>query len=134
MITFILCPGQVSIEFHVEKDTNFIVLHSKNLTITDRMIQDKKGHNLRINRLLEYTGAHQLYIEIKDRFRKRNNYTLNLRYTSKLNQDFEGFYISSYTNTDGERRYNCYSIHSHASNRVSVLKVPCDNSFRTHLR
>lgn len=29
--------GQVSIEFVVEKDTNFIVLHSKNLTITDKV-------------------------------------------------------------------------------------------------
>lgn len=78
--------GQVGIEFFVEKDTQFIVLHTKNLTITDKMIQDKKGHNLRITRLLEYTGAQQLYIEIKDKFRKRNNYTLNIRYTTKLSQ------------------------------------------------
>ncbi|GJQ68130.1 hypothetical protein Trydic_g10715 [Trypoxylus dichotomus] len=97
--------GQVSIEFYIEKDTNFIVLHSKNLTITDKLVQDKKGHTLRITKLLEYPTAQQLYIEIKDKFRKRNNYTLSLRYTSKLNRDFEGFYISSYINLDGEKRY-----------------------------
>lgn len=68
------------------------------------MIQDRKGHNLRITKLLEYTGGQQIYVEIKDKFRKRNNYTLNLRYTSKLGQDFEGFYISSYVNKDGDRR------------------------------
>lgn len=68
------------------------------------MIQDKKGHNLRITKILEYTGTQQLYIEIKDKFRKRNNYTLNLRYTSKLGREYEGFYVSSYTNKDGEKR------------------------------
>lgn len=69
------------------------------------MIQDRKGHNVRITKMLEYLGGQQVYIEIKDRFRKRNNYTLNIRYTSKLSQDFEGFYVSSYINKDGERRY-----------------------------
>lgn len=29
--------GQVSIEIHVEKETHFIVLHSKNLTITEKV-------------------------------------------------------------------------------------------------
>ncbi|XP_017777374.1 PREDICTED: endoplasmic reticulum aminopeptidase 1-like isoform X2 [Nicrophorus vespilloides] len=104
-LTTLDVKGQVSIEFHVEKDTHFIVLHSKNLTITDKMIQDRKGHNLRITKLLEYPAAQQLYIEIKDKFRKRNNYTLNLRFTSKLGHEYEGFYISSYTNEDGDKRY-----------------------------
>lgn len=72
---------------------------------TLQIVQDRKGHNLRIARILEYLGAEQLYIEIKDKFRKKNNYTLNIRYTTKLNRDFEGFYISSYVNKDGERRY-----------------------------
>lgn len=76
------------------------------------MVQDRKGHNLKIARLLEYPGADQIYIEIKDKFRKRGNYTLNLRYTTKLSQEFVGFYISSYINKDGERRcvYNIYII------------------------
>lgn len=69
------------------------------------MLQDKKGHTLRINKLLEYTGAQQIYVEIKDKFRKRHNYTLMIRYTSKLGREYEGFYISSYINKDDERRY-----------------------------
>lgn len=68
------------------------------------MIQDKKGHNLRITKLLEYTGTQQLYIEIKDKFRKRHNYTIMIRYSSKLAREYEGFYISSYVNKEGERR------------------------------
>ena len=69
-----------------------------------QLIQDRKGYHLRITKILEYTVAQQLYIEIKDKFKKRNNYTLSIRYTSTLNHKFEGFYISSYVNKDGDRR------------------------------
>ncbi|CAH0561852.1 unnamed protein product [Brassicogethes aeneus] len=97
--------GQISIEFQAEKETQFIVLHSKNLTIVDKIIQDKRGHNLTIVKMLEYLGAQQIYLEIKEKFRKRHNYTLKMRFNYKLNKDFEGFYISSYVNKEGERRY-----------------------------
>lgn len=69
------------------------------------MIHDKRGHNLTITKMLEYTGAEQLYIEIREKFRKRHNYTLIIRFNSRLNKDYEGFYISSYVNEDGERRF-----------------------------
>lgn len=59
---------------------------------------------MKIARMLEYTGFQQIYIEIKDKFRKKHNYTLNVRFTSKLSREFEGFYISSYISKDGERR------------------------------
>lgn len=32
-----ICAGQVTIEFHVEKETNFIVLHSQDLNITEKV-------------------------------------------------------------------------------------------------
>lgn len=70
------------------------------------MILDKKGHNVRVTRLLEYVRGEQIYIEVKDnKFRKRNNYTLNIRYITKLNREQEGFYVSSYVKADEERRY-----------------------------
>ncbi|KAJ8936471.1 hypothetical protein NQ314_012334 [Rhamnusium bicolor] len=104
-LTTLEVRSQVSIELHAEKETNFIVLHCKNLTILDKMIQDKKGFNLTIIKILEYPGAQQLYIEIREKFRKRHNYTLKIRFNSKLNKDPEGFYISNYINKDGEKRY-----------------------------
>ncbi|XP_060516441.1 endoplasmic reticulum aminopeptidase 1-like isoform X3 [Cylas formicarius] len=104
-LTTLEVRGQVSIEFHADKDTNFIVLHSNNLTIMDKMIQDRKGHNLTIVKVLEYSGARQLYIEIREKFKKKHNYTLRIRFNTKLNKNPEGFYLSSYINTDGEKRY-----------------------------
>lgn len=41
-VVSLLSSGQVSIEFHVEKDTHFIVLHSKNLSITDKVTSCSK--------------------------------------------------------------------------------------------
>ncbi|XP_067012904.2 endoplasmic reticulum aminopeptidase 1 isoform X2 [Anabrus simplex] len=104
-LTTLEVKGQVNIEFHVEKDTNFIVFHSKNLTIGARAVQTAKGHHLTIVRLLEYLPAQQLYLEVKEKFRKRHNYTLSLRFTSKLSHELEGFYLSSYINKEGEKKY-----------------------------
>jgi hypothetical protein len=59
---------------------------------------------MRVAKMLEYTGAQQIYIEMKEKFRKRHNYTLMIRFSSKLSREFEGFYISNYINKDGERR------------------------------
>lgn len=87
------------------------------------MIQDRKGHNLKIVRLLEYPNAQQIYLEIKDKFRKRGNYTLNLRYTTKLSQEFEGFYISSYITKDGDRRYSKYALSSNITNANAFFLV-----------
>ncbi|XP_056646325.1 endoplasmic reticulum aminopeptidase 1-like isoform X1 [Diorhabda sublineata] len=104
-LTTLEVRSQVSIEFQAEKDTNFMVLHCKNLTILDKIIQDRHGNNLTIIKMLEYIGGQQLYIEIREKFRKRHNYVLRIRYNFKLNTDSEGFYISSYTTKDGEKRY-----------------------------
>lgn len=35
--------GQVTIEFHVEKETNFIVLHTQDLNVTEKV---KKGEKI----------------------------------------------------------------------------------------
>ncbi|XP_066255197.1 endoplasmic reticulum aminopeptidase 2-like isoform X2 [Euwallacea similis] len=105
-ITTLEVRGQVSIEFHCDKETNFIVLHSRNMTILDKMIQDRRGHNLTIVRMLEYLRGQQLYIEIKEKFKKKHNYTIKIRFNTRLNKERqEGFYLSSYIGSEGEKRY-----------------------------
>lgn len=96
--------GQVSIEFHAQNDTNFIVLHSDNLTIIDKIIQDSRGNNLTISRLLEYPGAQQIYIEIREKLEKKHNYTMKIRYNFELNREERGFYLTSYINENGDKK------------------------------
>lgn len=40
ILRFLCISGQVMIEFRVYKETNFIVFHSKNLTITEKVSND----------------------------------------------------------------------------------------------
>ncbi|KAK0159807.1 hypothetical protein PV327_010880 [Microctonus hyperodae] len=105
-LTTLEIKGQVSIEFYVDRETNFIVFHSKNLTITGKMIQNRKGHEMKIGKFLEYTRHQQLYLELEDgKFRKRGNYSLYLKFSSQLASELEGFYLSTYTTSDGDKRY-----------------------------
>ncbi|OAD57971.1 Glutamyl aminopeptidase [Eufriesea mexicana] len=105
-LTTLEVKGQVTIEFYVDKETNYIVFHSKNLTINEKMVQDRKGHRLKIAKLLEYPKHQQLYLELEEsKFRKRGNYTVHLRFISKLTSELEGFYLSSYVSPEGEKRY-----------------------------
>ncbi|XP_043260326.1 endoplasmic reticulum aminopeptidase 1-like isoform X1 [Colletes gigas] len=105
-LTTLEVKGQVTIEFYVDKETNYIVFHSKNLTINEKMVQDRKGHRLKIAKLLEYPKHQQLYLELEEsKFRKRGNYSVHLRFISKLRNELEGFYLSSYVTPEGEKRY-----------------------------
>lgn len=105
-LTTLEVKGQVVIEFYVDKETNFIVFHSNNLTINEKMVQDRKGHRLKIAKLLEYPTHQQLYLQLEEsKFRKKGNYTVHLRFVSKLTSELEGFYLSSYVTADGEKRY-----------------------------
>ena len=103
-LTTLGVKGQVTIEFNCKKETNFIVLHSKNLTIVEKVVLNNKGEELEIDRFLEYTYAQQIYIETKEYFTVGMNYSLNIRYQSKLGRELEGFYLSSYVNKDGVTR------------------------------
>lgn len=62
-----------------------------------------KGFSLKINRMLEYPQRQQVYIEFRDKLRKKSNYSLNLRWFSKLNSAAEGFYVDEY-DSDGMKK------------------------------
>jgi hypothetical protein len=62
-----------------------------------------KGFSLKITRMLEYAPRQQIYIEFRDKLRKKSNYSLNLRWYSKLNYDPEGFYVDEY-DLDGSKK------------------------------
>ncbi|KAJ8684054.1 hypothetical protein QAD02_019846 [Eretmocerus hayati] len=105
-LTTLEVKGMVTIEFYVDQETNNIVFHSKNLTVTERMVLDKKGHRLKISKMLEYPKHQQVYLELEEsKFKKKGNYSVHLRFNSKLKHELEGFYLSSYISSDQERRY-----------------------------
>lgn len=64
-----------------------------------------KGFALKIARVLEYPPRQQLYIELKDKLRKKTNFTLNLRWYARLETEPEGFYVDQYEGSNGLKRY-----------------------------
>lgn len=63
-----------------------------------------KGYALKIVKILEYTPRQQLYIELRDKLRKKVNYTLSLRWYSRLSSEPEGFYADQYDSENGVKR------------------------------
>ncbi|XP_052837377.1 endoplasmic reticulum aminopeptidase 2 isoform X4 [Drosophila gunungcola] len=105
-LTTLDVKGQVTIDLHVEKETNFIVLHIQDLNVTEKAIvtPGPKGYALKIVKVLEFPPRQQLYIEVKEKLKKKSNYTLNLRWYSKLNPEPEGFYVDQYESSNGVER------------------------------
>lgn len=68
------------------------------------MVLDRKSQRMKIAKLLEYPRHQQLYLELDSKFRKRGNYSVHLRFVSKLTSELEGFYVSSYVSAEGEKR------------------------------
>lgn len=64
-----------------------------------------KGYALKIVKVLEFPPRQQLYIEVKEKLKKKSNYTLNLRWYSKLNPEPEGFYVDQYESSNGMERF-----------------------------
>ena len=82
------------------------------------MVQDRKGHRLKIAKLLEYPKHQQVYLELEEsKFRKKGNYTVHLRFISKLKNELEGFYLSSYINAEREKRF-LYIFHTPSLNLI----------------
>ncbi|XP_055850973.1 endoplasmic reticulum aminopeptidase 2 [Episyrphus balteatus] len=124
--------GQVAIEIAVVEETQYIIIHSQNLNVTERaiMISGNRGHTIKIIRLLEFPPRQQLYIEFKEKLKKKNNYTLNLRWYSKLNFEPHGFYLDYYENSKGLQRFLAATVFQP---RGARKYFPCFNEpqFRT---
>ncbi|XP_046804908.1 endoplasmic reticulum aminopeptidase 2 isoform X2 [Lucilia cuprina] len=105
-LTTLDVKGQVTIDLFIEKETNFIVLHIQDLNVTEKAIvpMGNRGSIIKIVKFLEYPPRQQLYIEVKDKLKKKSNYTLNLRWYSKLNPEPEGFYVDQYESSNGIER------------------------------
>lgn len=130
------CLGQVLINFRLIHESDYIVFHSKNLTIVEKVSFEEKiviyiyysyfvtlicficdlsveqrvvnadNHEIvyEVSRMLEYSAGQQILLEFDDKLSAENNYTLIIKYTTRLSRELEGFYLSSYTTSKGERR------------------------------
>ncbi|XP_021954471.1 endoplasmic reticulum aminopeptidase 2 [Folsomia candida] len=111
-LTTLDVTGWVVIRFEVLVETSLIVLHSRNITIIDKWVKEEveDGHRvepLNISQLLEYRPFQMISLEMKDESAliPGKNYSLGIRFHTNISTELEGFYLSSYVNSQGERRY-----------------------------
>lgn len=57
-----------------------------------------------VSRMLEYSAGQQILLEFEETLTADLNYTLIIKYTTRLSRELEGFYLSSYTTSKGDRR------------------------------
>ncbi|XP_026747926.1 leucyl-cystinyl aminopeptidase [Trichoplusia ni] len=96
--------GEVSIDFKVDRDTLFVVLNVRDMNVTERALF-KSGGSLgpKVAKTLDYPQADQTYIEFKEKLRRKYNYTLSLRFITKLERSDKqrGFFLT------GTHRHRC---------------------------
>lgn len=106
-LTTLRFNGSVKIEIDVKNNTNWVVLHSKNLEITAATVLDESEVHLFDKPLpvLEYPPHEQIAIFSPKILTSGEKYFLYLEFSAVLNDGFFGFYKSSYKTQEGETRF-----------------------------
>ncbi|KAG4068501.1 hypothetical protein HA402_004842 [Bradysia odoriphaga] len=94
--------GFVEIVVLVSETTNRIVMHSRQLNITNFLLRDLNGFVL--NTTMSYDPIREfLVFEVSENLLGGSRFWLEITYVGTLRTDGAGFYRSSYLNDDGER-------------------------------
>uniref|UniRef100_A0A673M0Z8 Aminopeptidase n=1 Tax=Sinocyclocheilus rhinocerous TaxID=307959 RepID=A0A673M0Z8_9TELE len=96
-LTLMTFQGSVSILVQVLHETKNIVLHSSGMNIIKATFEGKEVH------FLEYKPWQQIAFKFPEDL-KKGQYVLNINYTANLSSSFDGFYNSSYVDTNGIKR------------------------------
>eukprot|EP00066_Takifugu_rubripes_P028697 XP_011617963.1 PREDICTED: endoplasmic reticulum aminopeptidase 1 [Takifugu rubripes] len=94
--------GVVRIQLQVHEDTGVIVLHAKQMQITEALLLAPEG--VRPLRVLEYPPFHQLALLSDTLLTRGRTYEVLLGFAATLSDSFHGFYKSSYHTSSGAVR------------------------------
>ncbi|KAM6930481.1 endoplasmic reticulum aminopeptidase 1b [Xenentodon cancila] len=94
--------GVVRIDLDVHEDTSTVILHAKQMHISNALLLAPDG--ARSLQVLEYPGFHQLALLSDSVLTKGRKYEVVLEFAANLSDSFHGFYKSSYRTSSGEVR------------------------------
>ncbi|XP_068460790.1 endoplasmic reticulum aminopeptidase 1b isoform X2 [Clinocottus analis] len=94
--------GVVRIQLDVHEDTRVVVLHAKQMEITNVWLLAPEG--VRPLQVLEYPRFHQLALMSDSVLTKGRRYEVQLEFAANLSDSFHGFYKSTYRTSSGEVR------------------------------
>merc|ERR1719357_527929 len=90
----------IKLIFKVTEEKDFIVFHISGINITSKTIDG----GLKIRRLLNYPEREQAYLETDKAMKPGKIYSVRLKFEYSLSKSLEGFYLSSYTDDNGNER------------------------------
>ncbi|XP_051978838.1 endoplasmic reticulum aminopeptidase 2-like [Xyrauchen texanus] len=123
-LTTLRFNGSVKIEIDVKNNTNWVVLHSKNLKIfTATVLNEEETHlSDRVLPVLEYPPHEQIAIFSPKILTSGEKYFLFLEFGAPLSDGFYGFYKSTYRTKGGETRVLASTHFEPTSARMAL---PC---------
>uniref|UniRef100_A0A671RL93 Aminopeptidase n=1 Tax=Sinocyclocheilus anshuiensis TaxID=1608454 RepID=A0A671RL93_9TELE len=123
-LTTLRFNGSVKIEIDVKNNTNWVVLHSKNLKIFTATVLDEHEAHLsdKVLSVLEYPSHEQIAIFSPKILTSGEKYFLYLEFGAPLSDGFYGFYKSTYKTKAGETRILASTHFEPTSARMAL---PC---------
>ena len=116
--------GSVQIELSVTEKTDFLVIHIKKLNISDIFVSVvPSGQSVPVDTHLECIKNEQLYIKLKTVLVPNTNYSLNIVFERQLEEQLEGFYVSSYQ--DSQSGAKKYLLTTHFEPTSARSAFPC---------
>ncbi|KAI4820732.1 hypothetical protein KUCAC02_028702 [Chaenocephalus aceratus] len=95
--------GYTVINMSVQHNTKRIVLHSAKLNITGATFMLGEGVSKAVT-VLEYLPRQQIAVQFSEDLKAGQSCVLTLEYSANLSHSYDGFYNSSYTDKDGNKR------------------------------
>ncbi|XP_071788435.1 aminopeptidase N-like isoform X2 [Asterias amurensis] len=101
--------GDVSIKVECNRPTQTITLHTKNLTLHRNPIVKSRSAGAAAEDLFQsykFVGEFDfLVITLREELQVAQDYEISIAYSGELNENLYGFYRSSYTAANGEKRW-----------------------------
>ncbi|XP_029834124.3 aminopeptidase N [Ixodes scapularis] len=98
--------GAVAVTMHCLSATDAVVMHSKDLNVSDVSVEETTSNVLVPCGAPVHDAARQfLRLPLHKTLSAGTNYTLRMRFRGWLNDDLAGFYRSSYTDAAGNKRW-----------------------------
>lgn len=94
--------GVVRIDLDVHEDTDTVILHAKQMHISNVLLLAPEG--ARPLQMLEYPSFHQLALLSDSVLTRGRKYEVILEFAANLSDSFHGFYKGSYRTSSGEVR------------------------------
>ncbi|KAK3598030.1 hypothetical protein CHS0354_042397 [Potamilus streckersoni] len=104
-ISLSVFQGVANILCKVQKETDFIIFHIKDLNISDYGVKLSNGQNILVKENLEYKKNEQVYIRLERPLLTGTQFNLEVKFLGQLTGKLSGFYKSSYKTDKGEERY-----------------------------